>query len=133
MCHVGDILYHSKFLYVPSTHDTMLSRWEMENQHNRNRVVCRDAVRWNGFSFFKPKTRKIVLVNAMYVSLGTAFFSVASCRPTVLWVMYRLSYSQVSHCRYSQPRLSLSCKRKSHPIYRDVYSLCIIVLPFCLR
>ena len=74
MCHVGDILYHSKFLYVPSTHDTMLSRWEMENQHNRNRVVCRDAVRWNGFSFFKPKTRKIVLVNAMYVSLGTAFF-----------------------------------------------------------
>lgn len=84
-------------------------------------------------AFFKPKTRKIVLVNAMYVSLGTAFFSVASCRPTVLWVMYRLSYSQVSHCRYSQPRLSLSCKRKSHPIYRDVYSLCIIVLPFCLR
>ena len=25
-------------------------------------------------AFFKPKTRKIVLVNAMYVSLGTAFF-----------------------------------------------------------
>ena len=75
MCHVGDILYHSKFLYVPSTHDTMLSRWEMENQHNRNRVVCRDAVRWNGFSFFQAENEKDCLSQCNVCVIGNCLFS----------------------------------------------------------
>ncbi|MCS3289849.1 MFS transporter [Bacteroides fragilis] len=61
--------------YVPSTHDTMLSRWEMENQHNRNRVVCRDAVRWNGFSFFQAENEKDCLSQCNVCVIGNCLFS----------------------------------------------------------